>query len=83
MDATCEDGNTGSCGGNVFDCAYFSHAPGVVWQCFPEILDNPSVGVLVMKRKFDNILLEAMMAMRAFWERLSGHEGDGEHQEDL
>ena len=32
---------------------------------------------------FDNILLEAMMAMRASWERLSGHDGDGEPQEDL
>ena len=51
MDATCEDGNAGSCGGNVFDCTCFSHAPGVIWQCFPEILDNPSVGVLVMKTK--------------------------------
>ena len=35
------------------------------------------------KRKFDNILLEAMMAMRASWERLSGLDRDGEHQEDL
>ena len=34
-----------------FDCTCFCHAPGVIWQCFPEILDNPSVGVLVMKAK--------------------------------
>ena len=35
----------------VFDCACFSHVPGVIWQCFPEILDNPSIGELVMKTK--------------------------------
>ena len=51
VDATCEDGNAGSSGGGGFDSACFSLVPGVIWQCFPEIMDNPSIGVLVMKTK--------------------------------
>ena len=51
VDATCEDGNVGSCGGGGFDSACFSHVSGVIWHCFLEIMDNPSVGVLVMKTK--------------------------------
>ena len=56
--------------------------PGVIWQCFLEILEicyaisygNSSIGVLVINTKV-NILLEAMTAMQASWERLFGHDG--------
>jgi hypothetical protein len=41
VDATYEDGNAGTCGGGDFDSACFSLVPGVIWQCFPETLDNP------------------------------------------
>ena len=40
--ATCEDGNAGSCGGKRFRLHLLQSCPGVIWQCFLEILDNPS-----------------------------------------
>ena len=40
VDATYEEGNAGTCGGGDFDSACFSLVPGVVWQCFPEHLQN-------------------------------------------
>jgi len=40
VDATYEDGNAGTCGGGDYDSACFSLVFGVVWQCFPETLEN-------------------------------------------
>ena len=40
MDATYEDGNASTYAGGDFDGACFSLVPGMVWQCFPEHLQN-------------------------------------------
>ena len=40
VDITYEDGNASTCGGGDFDGACFSLVPGIVWQCFPEHLQN-------------------------------------------
>ena len=51
-----------------------------IWQYFPEILDNPSIWCAGYKNKIWQRLVEAMMVMKASWERLFGHDGDGEPQ---
>ena len=40
VDATYEDGNASTHGGGDFDGVCFSLVPDVVWQCFPEHLQN-------------------------------------------
>ena len=43
VDATYEDGNASTYGGGDFDGVCFSLVLGVVWQCFPEHLQNDGV----------------------------------------
>ena len=40
VDATDENGNASTYGGGDFDGVCFSLVPGIVWQCFPEHLQN-------------------------------------------
>ena len=55
MDATYEDGNASTYAGGDFDGACFSLVPGIVWQCFPEHLQN---GLCSATPKSDGLFLE-------------------------
>ena len=62
VDATCKDGDAGS-------RRFRQRLLQTSGSTSPRSWTTRPFGVLVIKTKFGNILVEAMMAMKAFWDR--------------